>query len=465
VPDVLIARYDEGIQLPTHLELSGESPWMLGPDGAGPVFNSFAVNWLDSNGNLVVHFNPRPDEGVIVVNSCLEGRWGEEVTVPGYPFRLAPDVPFLLRFEVLRRCFRISVDGRPVCDFPHRRPAQSITEVRSTAFLWRLDRAGRAHAPVGESRPGCRGESWVGAEDNPPQPELLPSFRLFAIISTWMEEDVVAATVANCLRQGCERVYLVDNDSPDRTVEEAIGAGAVLAAEYSTERFLEAEKIRQMQAVVDEVSGREDAEHIWWLWVDADEFYQGSGALTLGEHLAGLDRRFRIVGARFFQHLPDGGPAYVPRRHPLDFQRLAYEIPYANCALGHYKHALQRWDRRGSPIACGHGFHDAGCDERLLEPTLPVIVHHFPFRAETATRRRLERLFGQGGGAADRVADQVHHAHLRLRLRSLDALYEQRWEDVAYFPPCARGYVPDLRRWQEWVGPDARDPPRWYEGG
>src|SRR5439155_7901489 len=176
-----------------------------------------------------------------------------------------------------------------------------------------------------------------------------------------------------------------------------------------------------MQAIVDEVSPDDGAEHIWWLWLDADEFYHGPRGLTLREYLATLDRRFRIVGGRFLQHYPGGEPAYVEGRHPLDFQPLCFETPLPNCELGHARHSLQRWDRDGPRIVSHDGFHAVTCTEKLIEPAEPVVFHHFPFREEATTRARLETLHGTGGGK-DRISDLEDAGyHMRLRLRSLSA--------------------------------------------
>ena len=69
-----------------------------------------------------------------------------------------------------------------------------------------------------------------------------------------------------------------------------------------------------------------------------------------------LDRRFRIVGSRYFNHFPDRRPEYLRGFHPLDFQPLCEEKAGNLCALGHRKHHLQRWDRVGPPITSGSGF-------------------------------------------------------------------------------------------------------------
>jgi hypothetical protein len=466
MPSSRILSFSDGLPIPSRLDFSGSSSF--GAEGATP----FAVDWIAENGDILLHFNPRPGEGVVVLNSCLAGVWDEQLVVPDYPFKLEPDTPFVLRFDIQPDVFRVSVDGRLFCTFAHRASPSTIVEVRSTAFLWRLKappfwtlgfRPGRALAPEAGPPFGWDGvDPWVTAEENPAEPDRLAAVRLFAVLGTWMEEDVVTATVANCFRQGCERVYLVDNGSSDRTVERALAGGAVLARTFSTSGYDEAERMRQMQAVVEEVSADSGEQHVWWLWLDADEFHQGPAGLTLRDYLATLDRRFRIVGARFFNHFPSSDPAYAEGRHPLDFQPLCYEIPAPSCGLGHGKHPLQRWDRDQPVIVSGPGSHLASSSDGLLEPTVPVSCHHFPFRAEAATRRRLLQLFGRDEEAVDRIQLDPNHAHLRLRLRSLDAVYAGRWQDVSFFPACAPGYVPDLRRWEDWVDPADREVARWY---
>src|SRR5438445_12873960 len=114
-------------------------------------------------------------------------------------------------------------------------------------------------------------------EENPPQPEPLDRFRLFGVMGTWAEADVVAATVKNALTQGCERVYLLDNDSPDDTVQLASEAGATLGISYATDHMDEHLRTTLLNALVALVSLKEGDDHIWWLHVDADECPHGPG--------------------------------------------------------------------------------------------------------------------------------------------------------------------------------------------
>jgi hypothetical protein len=321
---------------------------------------------------------------------------------------------------------------------------------------------------LGRRRAARRPRPWVRVEANPSAPEPLESFRLFAVVGAWAEADVIGATVANAFAQGCERVYLVDNDSPDDTVAEALRAGAILAESFRTDAYDEHVRLALMNAVVTRVSVGEPDAHIWWLFLDADEFHHGSRGRTVREHLAGLDRRFRVVGTRFFNHFPHTKPEYVPGRHPLDFQPLCEEMPLRLCRLGHRKHPLLRWDRGRPRVYAGVGFHRAVCEERpLLEPDDPVFCHHFPFREEEVSRRRLELLCGPSADGAARARDgDPAAAGMRPRWRSLDAVYRRDWANVEnYAPPPAPPFGVAPRPWTELVEPADAVVARWYPTG
>jgi hypothetical protein len=303
---------------------------------------------------------------------------------------------------------------------------------------------------------------WVTTEANPSRPEPLDDFRLFAIVGAWMEEDVIAATVANAFTQGCERVYLVDNDSTDATVAEAVGAGAILAETFSTERYDERLRLDIMNRVVRDVSLDSGDEHVWWLWLDADEFPHAPGGMTVREHLAPLDRRFRIVGARFVNHYPDRDPAYIRGFHPLEFQPLGEEHRQSPCT--HRKHPLQRFDRDGAPIVCDRGFHRAVSEERpLREPPEAIWLHHFPYREEQVTRRRLALLCGTDETGATRVDENDDAADGMIpRFQTLDAVYRGDWEHVRNYRPDGEFSVARPVPWTSLAPPADAPVPRWY---
>jgi hypothetical protein len=293
---------------------------------------------------------------------------------------------------------------------------------------------------------------WGRIEDVEGEPEVLDDVRLFGVLGTWNEEDVVAACVRNALTQGCERVFLVDNASDDDTVANALAAGATLDRRYSSRRYDESLRVQLMQDVVESVSRDCGAQHVWWLWLDADEFCHGRAGLTIRQQLEALDRRYRVVGARYLNHYPAGSPAYRPGAHPLDYQRLAEEMVYSFCAAGHRKHPLQRWDREGVPVQSGLGFHEAYASVELVEPREAVILHHFPFRGEAATRARMAKLCEIDDRKGEPRAPTDHNSadHIWPRFESLDAVYRQDWANVVDFMSGTKGV--HLRPWTEIVG-------------
>jgi hypothetical protein len=312
---------------------------------------------------------------------------------------------------------------------------------------------------------------WVLPVDNPPEPDVLPSFGLFGLVPTWMEGDVIEATVRNAFAQGCERVFLVDNDSPDDTVERAMAGGAELATSFSTDGFDEMTKVAVLNETVERISQEDGRDHIWWLRFDADEFVHGPSGRTIGELLAGLDRRFRIVGTRYFNHFPDRKPEAIPGFHPFDFQPLSEEyVDDQFCSLAHRKHPLQRFDRSGPPITSHLGFHQARCAEQLYEPTVSCLLHHFPYREETATRARLDALCGRGTAGQARVdyrdSWERHRSgnvsDVSKRYQTLGHVYSQRWDLVENLRRRGRRVGVEPRPWSELVDPADRDFARWY---
>jgi hypothetical protein len=308
--------------------------------------------------------------------------------------------------------------------------------------------------------PSRRGRVTVGV--SPAKPEPLESFRLFAVLGTWMEEDIVEATVRNAFAQGVEAVYLVDNASADATVERAVAAGATLAESYVTEDYDERLRILFMNAVVARVSYASKADHVWWLWMDADEFPEGPAGMTIAEYLSTLDRRFRLVGSTYYNHYPAAKPESVPGFHPVDFQPLCEQFVALRqrfCDQPHWKHPLQRFDRHDSFLMAIAGFHTAtlssSSSDALLEPEGGIVTHHVPYRQEAATRARMELLCG--APARNAANNALDHRTIARRFASLDAVYAQRWEQVNNL----RGQKPFLGvHPTPW--PDPSSSRRWY---
>lgn len=333
-----------------------------------------------------------------------------------------------------------------------RRLRATVRRTRA-GYLWRAARATPKTFGAGET---------VVSRRRRVRPQ--PPFRFFAVVGAWLEGDIIGACVENARAQGCEQVFLVDNESPDDTVEAAVAAGATLAVSYRTPAYSEQVRIGIMNAVVENRSVLAGAEHIWWLWLDADELPHGPNGTTLLEHLRALDRDVRVVGARGFDHYPTT-TAPVPRdRHPIDVMPSCREEPHvfkARCVAGHYKHPLQRFDRDGPRITALKGFHRVRSTVRLLEAPEPVFIQHFPFRNEPVTRARLDALVQPGAEdariaahEASELAGSTRGSTATRRHSRIDAIY-----DAAR---TGEPFLPDLAPWPDAVGPEHGPIARWY---
>jgi glycosyltransferase involved in cell wall biosynthesis len=301
----------------------------------------------------------------------------------------------------------------------------------------------------------------------PTPPVTAGKVRLNAVISTWHEADIIASTVANALTQGCERVFIVDNDSPDDTTAVAQEAGAEIACVYRTEYWDEWRRMSEVSQVINKLSTESEADHVWWLVSDADELPHGPSGLTIADYLARLDQRFRVVGARVFNHYPSGVPAHIRGTHPLDFQPLCQEVRIAWCSLRHWKHPLIRWDRDGIPLYPRSGVHKIDASVRLIEPTEGIFLHHFPYRERKDTQERLRRLCEDQDSKRARtaldVARQGRESDIVRRYATLDDVYNSRWSIVER--PTAGGQKKGVqpKPWELQVPPRDTVVKKWYQ--
>ena len=307
---------------------------------------------------------------------------------------------------------------------------------------------------------------WLVAEENTPTPpDSSANPTLFALIGTWYEEDIVYASVKNAFVKGCDRVFIVDNNSPDNTVEEALSAGATLAKSFETQGYDELRRIRMMNEAMQDISESTGLETIWWLWLDADEFPEGPHGVSLKEFLSVLHSKYRVVGVKYINHYPVDLPYYIPRFHPLDFEPWCEEFDateFGHCALGHWKHPLIKYiDKKRKPIITPTaGTHRAVCEEQLIEPMSEIIVHHFPYRDREATYKRLEALCTprEDGTIRNQTNDaRIGHASgITKRYRNLENVYSGRWDEVdnLHLRPPTKGVALHL-----WEHPVTH---RWY---
>ncbi|XP_031755300.1 galectin-9 [Xenopus tropicalis] len=100
----------------------------------GTVFNNckrFAVNFKCFNNDTAFHFNPRFDDGnIIVCNTELGNKWGSEERMNHMPF--IRNRYFKINITVQEDVFQVSVNGNHVLHYRHRVSYHSINSLQ----LW-----------------------------------------------------------------------------------------------------------------------------------------------------------------------------------------------------------------------------------------------------------------------------------------------------------------------------------------
>ena len=296
---------------------------------------------------------------------------------------------------------------------------------------------------------------------------------LYAVIGTWHEADVIEATVRNCFANGCTKVFIVDNESPDGTRERAIAAGAEVVANYHTDYYDDDRRLRLMNDQARKVTEHECQAELWWIFLDADEFPCGPQGERLLDVIARLGPQHNTVGARAFDLYPTL-PTYDGSRHPAD--NMPMGLPRADsyyCNRNHWKHPLFCVRNGVYALAQSRGAHVPYLDPKgnvpaLVEPVAPLILFHAPFRGRDATEARLRQLCSKqdalGGHHRYAADDQVTGGNgATKRWRSLEAVYAGRWQDVEV--PHSQFYGKGLRGvalypWRHVLQLTAF--PRWY---
>jgi len=209
---------------------------------------------------------------------------------------------------------------------------------------------------------------------------------LNAVMCVWNEEDIIESTVKHAFAQGCSNVFIVDNASTDKTVENGVNAGAKLATIFETKDFDEDQKVAHLNATVKHINDITQEDKIWWLFVDADEFPNFDSNFTILDILKQLDSSIRAIHGRMFDHLPTHQPYHVQGYHPADFQPLCMKGAGGKIPLLRYdKNHPHLWSIGGAHDFITHG------------ESLPIVrnflqIHHFPHRNPAFTLPRAKIL-------------------------------------------------------------------------
>lgn len=245
---------------------------------------------------------------------------------------------------------------------------------------------------------------------------------LLGVVAAWNEGDVIFATVRNLVRQGVDRVFVIDDESDDETRAEASAAGAIVLTHRSSGVYLEAVRAARIRNVIAEQTAATGGD-VWWVVADADEFPRGPDGSSIRDLVERLEDWVDVVGSRVLEHLPDPGVEPVPRRHPVRYARLAVPYDSAYCGAGHWKHQLFRVREPDDAFPLP-GHHTVGTSDgrRTREAAESLLMHHCPLRGRNRTLRRLSTAAAPGA-RYDASPDTFTRWRLQQRLTSLDDMY------------------------------------------
>jgi hypothetical protein len=303
---------------------------------------------------------------------------------------------------------------------------------------------------------------------------------IYAIIGTWYEGDIIEATVKNCFANGCARVYIVDNNSPDNTCERAIAAGAQVLERYTTEFYDDDLRIRKMNEHMQRITMQEKHPNLWWLSLDADEFVCGPGGQRLLDYLAVLDERYTCIGCPAIDLYPTEPGDYEYSKHPADCMPMGMRRTHEICSMQHWKHPLLRYRNGRYTMSQSRGLHIPFTLRKYrhihnphdipIEPDSQIVMFHAPIRKREDTFKRLaaicapqDKLNGYNRGSLDDTATKNNGAIKRWR--TLEHVYAKEWDKVEF--PHSQCYGRDitgiaLLPWKRLL-PTVLAFPRWYK--
>ena len=209
---------------------------------------------------------------------------------------------------------------------------------------------------------------------------------LNAVMCVWNEEDIIESAVKHAFAQGCANVFIVNNDSSDKTVDIAIRAGAQVAAAFKTPYFDEDKKVAHLNAVVDYINSITQDERIWWLYLDDDEFPNFDNNLTILEMLKSIDSSIKAIHGFMYDHRPTHYPYHILGYHPIDCMPLCTVSKVGKVPLLRYDKGMPHlWSISGA-----HDFITHGHSIQVMKDA--IHVHHFPYRDIATTLARSRRI-------------------------------------------------------------------------
>lgn len=260
--------------------------------------------------------------------------------------------------------------------------------------------------------------------------------RIIGIIAAYNEEPVIRACLEHHIAQGIE-LYLIDNDSTDRTVaiaQEYLGRGLIGIETFSREGVFELRKLLQRKQ---HLAASLEAE--WFIHLDADEMRLAPNqGQTLAEAIEAVDQAgYNAINFLEFTFVPT---LEAPDHADADFQQtMRWYYPFLPRSL----HRVNGWKKQPAPDdLVTHSGHTVLFPSQFIYP-FPFRMRHYQFlsvghaiQKYTHRRHPIEALMrGRHGWR-----EQLDPASIRLPSQAeLHELGDDDWLNVAN--PRARHFL------------------------
>ena len=232
-------------------------------------------------------------------------------------------------------------------------------------------------------------------------------FRLIALMATFNEERFIASSLEHLIRHGAE-VYLIDNESTDRTLMIAEGFRGRGLIDISTAPRAAIFDWSGLLSMKERLSATLEAD--WFMHVDADEFCMPPRAgQSLVAALAAVDAQGdNVVNFREFTFVPTRG---ADHDHPY-FERTMH---------WYYLHQpdhttfMRAWKKQVGPIGLvASGGHQLQFPGLRLHPQLFSMRHYLFLSIDHAIRKYVQRQFSPA-----EVARGWHGWRVRLKSEAI----------------------------------------------
>jgi glycosyltransferase involved in cell wall biosynthesis len=230
------------------------------------------------------------------------------------------------------------------------------------------------------------------------------TMQIIAILATYNEERFIANCLENLIRQGLQ-VYLVDNDSTDRTVtiaERYAGRGLIGIETLPRAGVF---SLRQQLARKETLAAALDAD--WFIHVDADQIVlPPRSTQSLAQALAEVEAQaYNAVNFDQFAFVPT--QEAPDHDHPNYQQTMRWYYPQEEF----FPHSLRAWKRQDAPVelswSAGHRVRFPGL---RMYPSAFRYRHYLFLSIEHAIRKYMQKRFDPA-----EIADGWHGWRTRFR--------------------------------------------------